>query len=77
MTTEERNARVVALVTAPGSCIYASRLNPGCMVVIDGRSGLDACGRSVDECFDILFAEEDGGPSPGRLYITVGGKEVT
>lgn len=66
----ERNQRIVDLVCAPGSLIQASSLTPGRVVVIDGRTGLDACERSASECFDVLFEEADGGASPGRIGIT-------
>lgn len=76
MTSEERNQRIVDLVTAPGSCVYPATLCPDRVVVVDGRTGLDACERTADDCFDVLFREQDGGPSPGRLDISVGVSRV-
>ena len=67
----ERNRRIVELVNAPGSIVKPAQLTGGRVVVVDGRTGLDSCEHTALECFDVLFAEADGGPSPGRLYIGV------
>jgi hypothetical protein len=69
MTNDERNQRIADLVLAPGSSVRPSSLNPGYVVVVDGRTGLDACERSASACFDMLFAEADGGESPGRISL--------
>jgi hypothetical protein len=67
-----RNQRIVDLVCAEGSVVRPSTLNPGRVIVIDGRTGLDACERSAAEGFDALFEEADGGDPPLRVEITVG-----
>ena len=67
----ERNRRIVELVNAPGSIVKPAQLTGGRVVVVDGRTGLDSCEHTALECFDVLFAEADGGPSPGRLYIGI------
>jgi hypothetical protein len=72
MTEAERNQRIVDLVCAKNSCVYPSAISHGRVVVIDGRTGLDACEKSAAESFDALFREADGGESPGRIEI-VGG----
>lgn len=66
-----RNQRIVDLVTAKGTALYPSRINPDRVVVVNGRTGLDACEATADKCFDVLFTEEDGGESPGRIEINV------
>lgn len=71
MTDRER--RILAIVFAPGTEIYPSKINrhPQRYVVVNGLTGLDACERSIEECFDVLLREEDGGPSPSRIDIGV------
>lgn len=68
----ERMERILDLVNAPGTRIYPSELTPGRVVVIDGRSGLDACEPTALEGIEALLAEADGGQSPLRLEITIG-----
>lgn len=69
--TALRNQRIVELVTAPGSRVESSKLVPGMVVVVDGRTGLDACEPTADAAFDTLFEEADGGESPGRITLSV------
>jgi len=69
MTPDEMR-RIVDLVLAPGSQVYPSKINPDRVVVVDGRTGLDACEPTAAEAFAVLFEEADGGPSPHRLYIS-------
>ncbi len=64
-----REQRILAIVFAAGTEIYPSKLNAGRVVVVNGLTGLDACERSAEDCFDILLREEDGGHSPPRLAI--------
>jgi hypothetical protein len=66
-----RNQRIVDLVTAKNSVVKPSTLNPGRVVVLDGRTGCDASEETADECFDVLFAEYDGEGSPGRIQLTI------
>jgi hypothetical protein len=61
--------RVVDLVTAEGSAVVASKINHGYVVVIDGRTGKDACERSTMAAIQVLLDEMDGLGSPGRLCI--------
>lgn len=69
MTTEERNQRIVDLVTAPGSIVRPSDIVDDHVLIIDGRTGLDACERSADAAFDVLFREMDEGVSPYRIEV--------
>jgi hypothetical protein len=62
-----RLRRIVALVTAPGSSVMPSALNDGYVVVVDGRTQKDACEKSADAAFDVLFEEMDTGRSPRRF----------
>jgi hypothetical protein len=61
--------RVLDAVFAEGTSINSSVVNKGRFVVVNGLTGLDACERSVRECFKVLFEEEDGGDSPGRVGL--------
>lgn len=69
-----RNERILAIVMAPGTEIGSSKINrhPQLYVVVNGLTGLDACKPSLEECFEALLQEEDGGPSPGRIDIVIG-----
>jgi hypothetical protein len=75
-TGTERNQRIADLVCADGSTVYKA-ITPGHVVVVDGRTGLDACEKSASECFDALFREQDGGESPGRIEIRAATGEMT
>ena len=68
-TPQIREQRILAIVFAPGTEIYPSKINAGRVVVVNGLTGLDACERSAEDCFDVLLREEDGGYSPPRLTI--------
>lgn len=69
----ERDRRGLELLLAPDSRILGSVLMPGYVVVIDGRSGKDACAPTTQEAVDVLLDEIDGLGSPGRLEIVIGG----
>jgi hypothetical protein len=59
MSQVERMRRIVDLVTAPGSRVNPSAINDGYVVVVDGRTGKDACERTADAAFDVLLEEAD------------------
>ena len=62
-----REERILAIVMAQGTLIEPSKINRGMVVVVNGLTGLDACERSAERCFDTLLDEEDGKGSPGRV----------
>jgi hypothetical protein len=64
---DERTKRILAIVFASDTVIRPSQGVYGHVVVVNGLTGLDACARTAEECFDILLAEEDGQGSPGRI----------
>lgn len=66
MTREER---IMAIVMAPGTEIYPSKINrcPQRFVVVNGLTGLDACELSTEAAFDALLREEDGESIPTRV----------
>lgn len=64
---EEYRQWVWELVHAPGSRILASQAIAGRVVVVDGRTDLDACEATAEACFRALWEESRGGASPGRI----------
>lgn len=70
VSDEERARRILAMVLTPGTEMYPSKINHGRYVVVNGITGLDACERTIDDCFNSLINEEDGMGSPGRLAVT-------
>jgi hypothetical protein len=53
----ELEAFILGLARAPFSVIKPSIINRGYVTVFDGRTGLDACELTADECFRVLYAE--------------------
>ena len=53
----ELEAFILGLARSPYSIIKPSIINPGYVTVVDGRTGLDACEPTADECFRVLYAQ--------------------
>jgi hypothetical protein len=64
--SKTREERILEMVMAPGFICKPSVFGDR-VIVIDGRTGLDACERTASEGFDVLLDEIDGAGSPGRI----------
>lgn len=69
---EQREARrMLDLLLAKGSELYPSKLNRGQVVVVDGRTGLDACSKTAEDAIHTLLSEIDGEGSPIRVSFEI------
>lgn len=68
-----RLQRMFDLVNAKGSVVEPAKLSRGKVVVVDGRTGLDACEDSAERGIESLLDEADGHGSPSRLFFGIVG----
>lgn len=59
VVSPEFAARAMELLLRPGSALYPSKINPGFVVCVDGKSGCDASERSAKDAIEAVFEQID------------------